>query len=135
MLFETRRDSSFMNMRSSLHRLTKVYCSIVAVHGLDGHRERTWTFESGSHNVLWLRDLLPAEIPNARIWTWGYDSRTHSRSHQDHLTIKTLYDHGRQLVIDLDIERRASNSHQRPIIFVAHSLGGIVVKSMSRYFL
>ena len=107
-------------------------CSIVAIHGLNGHREKTWTFEGKgkSGDVLWLRDLLPSIIPNARIWTWGYDSRTRSKSHGEQLTIKSLYDHGRELVFDLDGERRASNSHRRPIIFIVHSLGGIVVKSV-----
>ena len=47
------------------------------------------------------------------------------------MTIKSLYDHGRELVFDLDGERRASNTHRRPIIFIVHSLGGIVVKSVS----
>ena len=65
-----------------------------------------------------------------RVWTWGYDSRTHTKSHHDHLTIKKLYDHGRELVQELDGERRADDSYQRPIIFVAHSLGGIVVKNV-----
>ena len=107
--------------------------SIVAIHGLNGHRETTWTFEGKGKNgdVLWLRDLLPSIIPNARIWTWGYDSRTRSKSHGEYLTIKSLYDHGRELVFDLDGERRASNTHRRPIIFIVHSLGGIVVKSVS----
>ena len=45
--------------------------------------------------------------------------------------MKTLYDHGRELVFDLDGARRESNTHQRPIIFIAHSLGGIVVKNVS----
>lgn len=80
---------------------------------------------------MWLRDLLPESIPRARVWTWGYDSRTHTKSHRDYLATKTLYDHGRGLVSDLDGARRESNSHQRPIIFIAHSLGGIVVKSVS----
>ena len=107
--------------------------SIVAVHGLNGHRERTWTCDNrtGGDGVMWLRDLLPKRIPRARVWTWGYDSRTHTRSHRDHLTVKTLYDHGRELVFDLDGARRECGTHQRPIIFVAHSLGGIVVKNVS----
>ena len=106
--------------------------SIVAVHGLNGHREKTWTCnETSGDDVLWLRDLLPNRIPGARVWTWGYDSRTHTRSHRDYLTTKKLYDHGRELVFDLEVARRGSKSHQRPIIFIAHSLGGIVVKNVS----
>ena len=49
--------------------------SIVAIHGLNGHREGTWTADNGT---LWLRDLLPLDLPTARILTYGYDADTHS---------------------------------------------------------
>ena len=100
------------------------------MHGLNGQRERTWTAES--NNVLWLRDLLPQKIKNARILTWGYDARTHTKSHTDFLSTKKLYDHGRELVYDLWSERRETETSQRPIIFIAHSLGGIIVKDVSQ---
>ncbi|SLM35870.1 Ribosomal protein S5 domain 2-type fold, partial [Lasallia pustulata] len=95
---------------------------IVAVHGLNGHHEKTWT----TNNVNWLRDLLPSDIPNARILSWGYDANTHSTSQ---ISGQYLYDHARTLVSDLCLKRRLTKTRTRPIIFVAHSLGGIVVKS------
>ncbi|SLM35632.1 P-loop containing nucleoside triphosphate hydrolase [Lasallia pustulata] len=95
---------------------------IVAVHGLNGHPEKTWT----TNNVNWLRDLLPSDIPNARILSWGYDAKTHSTSQ---ISGQYLYDHARTLVSDLCLKRRLTKTRTRPIIFVAHSLGGIVVKS------
>ncbi|KAG7403952.1 Nephrocystin-3 [Fusarium oxysporum f. sp. raphani] len=96
---------------------------IVAIHGLNGHREKTWTAENGIH---WLRDLLPDDAPRARILSWGYDANTHAASGTSSLF---LYDHARTLVADLSRKRKLTNSSQRPIIFIAHSLGGIVVKS------
>jgi len=96
---------------------------IVAVHGLNGHRERTWTADNG---VNWLQALLPEKIRNARIFSWGYDANTHSNSP---ISVQYLYDHATQLVSDLALERQLSETEQRPIIFIAHSLGGIVVKS------
>jgi hypothetical protein len=76
--------------------------SIVAVHGslsLEEKREKKWTAENG---VNWLQDLLPSDIPQARIFSWGYDAKAHDKS-----TIKspTLYDHARNLVSDLCRER------------------------------
>jgi hypothetical protein len=73
--------------------------SIVAVHGLDGKREGSWTAKSG---VNWLTDLLPSDIPRARIYSWGYEAKTHSASL---IKNQTLYDHARNLVSDLCRER------------------------------
>ncbi|KAF2189336.1 hypothetical protein K469DRAFT_562923, partial [Zopfia rhizophila CBS 207.26] len=72
---------------------------IVAVHGLNGHREKTWTASNG---VNWLRDL-PQDLPNAPMYTWGYDADTHSRSR---VSCQYLYGHARFLVSDLCLERQ-----------------------------
>ncbi|OCK72795.1 hypothetical protein K432DRAFT_314863, partial [Lepidopterella palustris CBS 459.81] len=76
---------------------------IVAVHGLNGHRDKTWTAANGVH---WLRDLLPADIPNARVFCWGYNANTHG----DRVSCQYLYDHAGQLVSDLSLERRLTNA-------------------------
>ncbi|KAF5709861.1 tetratricopeptide-like helical domain-containing protein [Fusarium globosum] len=102
---------------------TNPIVDIVAVHGLNGHREKTWTAENG---INWLRHLLPDDVPRARVLSWGYDANTHAASGTSSLL---LYDHARTLVSDLTRERTLTKCSQRPIIFVAHSLGGIVVKS------
>jgi hypothetical protein len=73
--------------------------SIVAVHGLDGKREKSWT---AKNNVNWLQHLLPSDIPQARIFSWGYEARTHSTSS---IKSQTIYDHARNLVSDLSRER------------------------------
>ncbi|KAF8526911.1 hypothetical protein BU17DRAFT_40185 [Hysterangium stoloniferum] len=39
---------------------------IIAIHGLDG-QELFWTAHNG---VLWLEDLLPADISDPRVLTW-----------------------------------------------------------------
>ncbi|KAK0739028.1 hypothetical protein B0T21DRAFT_135581 [Apiosordaria backusii] len=96
---------------------------IVAVHGLDGHRDRTWTADN---QVNWLHDLLPHDIPHARVLCWGYDANTRS---SDRVSCHYLYDHARTLVSELCQERKHSDSVERPIQFIAYSLGGIVVKS------
>lgn len=82
-------------------RLTVVLDSLIAIHGLNGHRERTWTADN---NVLWLRDLLPAEIPRARILTYGYDSRTHGTWEED-ISRQTLNGHGIKLLQALSLKR------------------------------
>lgn len=100
-------------------------CSVVFVHGLTGNRQNTWTHEDG---VFWPKDLLPEDVPTARIMTFGYDA--------DVVGIiktagsNTLRDHGKSLANDLAMRRARSNSTTRPLIFVAHSLGGLLVEQV-----
>ncbi|KAK4140162.1 uncharacterized protein C8A04DRAFT_32288 [Dichotomopilus funicola] len=93
---------------------------IVTIHGLNGHREKTWMAENGVH---WLRDLLPEDLPQARILCWGYDANTHTSS--DRASSQYLHDYAITLVSDLCRKRKLTNSTDRPIIFVAYSLGGL----------
>ncbi|PVF91573.1 hypothetical protein CPB86DRAFT_802724 [Serendipita vermifera] len=93
---------------------------IVAIHGLDGHRERSWTAANGT---MWLKDLLPLDIPNARILTYGYDSDTRRFTYT---STQSIFHHAETFVADL-AQMRSTNP-ERPIIFLAHSLGGIILK-------
>lgn len=95
----------------------------MAVHGLSGDWESTWT-DPGSNN-LWLRDFIPSQFPNTglRVWSFGYDSTTVFTN-----SIADIDDAAKALVNALDGERQTKNSRTKPIIFIAHSLGGIIVK-------
>ena len=48
--------------------------SIVAVHGLGGDPQKTWTAKD--KKTSWLQDpmMLPQALPQARVLTWGYDA-------------------------------------------------------------
>ncbi|KAG8814340.1 hypothetical protein FRC17_001194 [Serendipita sp. 399] len=94
--------------------------SIVAIHGLDGHREKSWTTED---KTMWLKDVLPNDLPNARILTYGYDADTRSFSQT---STQTIFRHAEAFAEDLSRQRRTHP--ERPIIFLAHSLGGIILK-------
>ncbi|KAF8518285.1 hypothetical protein BU17DRAFT_91152 [Hysterangium stoloniferum] len=95
---------------------------IIAIHGLDGHREDSWTAENG---ILWLRDLLPRRLPHARIATYGYHASTGSQSNK---IDETLYGHAENFISRLASLRNNTTTTKRPIIFLAHSLGGIILK-------
>ncbi|RSL62874.1 hypothetical protein CEP54_005465 [Fusarium duplospermum] len=95
---------------------------IVFVHGLKGHRESTWT----KYGVFWPKSLLSVDIPKARIWSWGYDADIFHFWNQ-HAQDQQLRDHSRQLCSDLAGVR--SQTPDRPLIFVLHSLGGIVCEN------
>ncbi|KAI9765525.1 MAG: hypothetical protein M1840_007351 [Geoglossum simile] len=93
---------------------------IVFVHGLNGNRNTTWT----TGDVFWPQDLLPADVPMARILTFGYDS---SVAHFWSAASQNRIDgHASTLLADLAGLRDRTETNERPIILVAHSLGGII---------
>ena len=82
-------------------------------------------------DVFWPKDLLPQDCPNARILTFGYAALVLGA------TPPLIKDLGQTLLNTLVINRRNKKATTRPLIFVAHSLGGIIVKSVrtNRIFL
>jgi hypothetical protein len=98
---------------------------IIALHGLNGHYRDTWVSSTGEN---WLEDaeFLPKHIPNARIMSYGYNSRVEfSKSSAG------IGAFAEQLLVQIEGIRRNPEEKKRPIIFVCHSLGGIVVKKVS----
>ncbi|EXJ79626.1 hypothetical protein A1O3_07905 [Capronia epimyces CBS 606.96] len=75
---------------------------------------------------MWPRDLLASAIANSRLVSFGWDARTHSR---DVLATTSLSQQGNNLLQELSIYRRSTQTIRRPIIFVPHSLGGLILKS------
>jgi hypothetical protein len=83
----------------------------------------------GRTAVYWPQSLVPETVPNARILTYGYD--THVRHIFDRpVAQNTVYDIAWDFLVALEAERRLEPS--RPMLFIAHSLGGIIVKEMLR---
>jgi hypothetical protein len=94
---------------------------IVAVTGLGGHA--LGSFRSTGGATVWLRDFAPRDVPQARFITYGYDTAVvASDSNQGiHELAHTLLD-------GLAIFRRRTGAQKRPLLFVCHSLGGVVLK-------
>ncbi|KAL8929515.1 MAG: hypothetical protein Q9208_001184 [Pyrenodesmia sp. 3 TL-2023] len=99
---------------------------IVFVHGINGDPHRTWTSDEG--HVFWPADLLPAVMENdkARVLVYGYDVDLTPTAQG--LSKDKIYNHAEQLVAVLSASRRKAGATERPIIFVAHSVGGIIIK-------
>ena len=80
-------------------------------------------------DVFWPQDLLPTKLPNFRVLTWGYDvDIDHALSGA---STATIFQHAGNLLSDLADARVSKEAEKRPLVFVAHSLGGIVVKDVS----
>lgn len=99
-----------------------INADIVFVHGLNGHREKTWSHSS----ILWPKDLLPQDLPNARIITWGYNANVAPISGLS--SQNSLHGHARNLLLHLERLREEDYERSRPVVFIGHSLGGLVVK-------
>ncbi|EXK26983.1 hypothetical protein FOMG_16422 [Fusarium oxysporum f. sp. melonis 26406] len=93
---------------------------IVAIHGLNGNAISTWRHEPDG--TVWLRDLLPNFLPGCRVYTYGYPSKIWSQSSE------RVQEYALNLLVSLRDVREDLNASKRSIIFVCHSLGGIVFK-------
>lgn len=105
---------------------------IVAVHGLNGHATDTWT--SKPQNICWLSNsaYLPRYVPRARVLVWGYNASISSWKGNTPSSDRILQ-HAQTLVSHLESDRSLEDASQRPIIFICHSLGGIIVKRALAY--
>lgn len=94
---------------------------------LKGSKEDTSHIDSNSENATyWPVDLLPDECPHARIITWGYDSRV-TRGYV--ATNKSnIFGHAKDFLYAYE----RNHPIDRGVIFVAHSLGGLIVKEVLR---
>ncbi|KAF2963181.1 hypothetical protein GQX73_g10402 [Xylaria multiplex] len=125
--------------------------NIVFIHGLRGHPRETWEAEANEravetsrrrhrlrkifgrqsvastqasadeniieNNVFWPQDYLLEDVPEAEVWTYGYNADVIGGLFQAN-NQNSISQHGQDLAM--------------PIIFVAHSLGGIVIKDAIR---
>jgi hypothetical protein len=101
--------------------------SIVAVHGLGANPNRTWTYrqdvasksstadssgvESNNRETMWLKDLLPQQVPMSRIMTFNYASewlRDAPRESMRPLASRLLAN-----IDDVRQEREVSQANQR----------------------
>ncbi len=71
---------------------------------------------------MWLRDALPHDLPGARVLTYGYDTRlVESNSFQNLEDVASTFRASLRTAL-------RSRLPDRPLIFIAHSLGGLVLK-------
>lgn len=119
----------------------KTTADIIFIHGLTGGRDSTWTAKGAAEP--WPKVFLKDEnneddddsekqssyaLETARIMSWGYDANVVKLAGP--AGQNRIADHARNLLGSLEDERSGS-AVDRPLIFVVHSLGGLVVKEVN----
>ncbi|KAK0736164.1 hypothetical protein B0T21DRAFT_332435 [Apiosordaria backusii] len=101
---------------------------IFAVHGLNprskdisAHAWDTWRIPEGPQGRLWLQEDLPRVVPDARIFLYEYDSKAVFGKDRS-----TFIDKATELLETVRCERDKKDT--RPILFIGHSLGGLLIK-------
>ena len=68
---------------------------------------------------------MPSQLPAARIMSYGYDSKTLFTESAENIS-----DIAKNLLEHLSMKRKDVQEMSRPIMFISHSLGGIIVKEV-----
>ncbi|EXJ73365.1 uncharacterized protein A1O5_03125, partial [Cladophialophora psammophila CBS 110553] len=110
-----------------LHDLPNAAVDVCFVHGLTGNRDSTWTAKGQPQP--WSQALLPSRLCRSRVLTYGYDAYV-TRGLGTVASSNRLTDHASNFLNDLTTNGAADDALWRPLIFVAHSLGGLVCKEM-----
>lgn len=102
---------------------------IIAVHGLNPRSrtdaEHAWHTWRGPDGRLWLEVDLPSHVPDARIFLYQYNATAvYGKDHD------TFLGKANELLEAIRVERDKveDQDETRPIIFLAHSMGGLLVK-------
>ncbi|MCJ1393026.1 hypothetical protein MMC18_005898 [Xylographa bjoerkii] len=98
------------------------YLDVVAIHGLNGHPHNTWTFQDAGGDVFWLQSSAKR--------TAGCED-LHIRLRLENIFSSSTGDtsaYAKGLLDDLNLERSSPAYSSRPIVFICHSMGGLVCK-------
>ncbi|XP_052226009.1 protein SERAC1-like isoform X3 [Dreissena polymorpha] len=123
----------------------KVKVDIVFIHGLRGGPFKTWRQEDRrhtetgfvvtdefrrSHTFFWPKDWLAHDLKDVRILNVGYDTEltTWNLKHPLEAEKRTLSSRSATFIEKL----RKADIGSRPVIWVGHSMGGLLIKDILR---
>jgi pimeloyl-ACP methyl ester carboxylesterase len=96
---------------------------VVFVHGLNGDARATWQPE-GKPELFW-PEWLHEDIPNIGVWSLGYEASSFGWNG----STMPLVDRAINALVLLETD---DIGKEKPVVFITHSLGGLLVKEMLR---
>ncbi|KAI0805386.1 hypothetical protein GGR55DRAFT_690707 [Xylaria sp. FL0064] len=102
---------------------------LVFVHGLHEPGRKAWVDQASG--ILWMRDLFPHDKYKARLLLYEYDADILMAPGGPDVT--GIFDEAVSLINHLIASRELHRAKQRPIIFVCHEFGGLLVKRTLAY--
>ena len=94
---------------------------VVFLHGLGGGSHSTWLYKGKEEDFFW-PEQLGRDNPDLGVWTIGYGAGFTNIGNPGMLIEK------RASNIGIQLSNRIGGT--RPIVFVTHSMGGLIVKSL-----
>ncbi|KAK4441902.1 hypothetical protein QBC34DRAFT_42923 [Podospora aff. communis PSN243] len=94
---------------------------ILAVPGLNAHAFGSFVHKDDGH--MWLSDRLSCDMPNARVMIYGYDSHLEGST-----SFAGIDDLAGSLSLDVGPLFRHGLGEQKRLVFIGHSLGGLLIK-------
>ncbi|KAI9167908.1 Protein SERAC1 [Paramyrothecium foliicola] len=94
----------------------------IAISGLASHAFGSWQPRGPDKTFMWIRDAIPRSVTSMRALIYGYDSKLVGSS-----SFQSISDIALNLIHQLKSGGWNLDS-SKPIVFLAHSLGGLVLK-------
>ncbi|KAL6789794.1 hypothetical protein J3E68DRAFT_439026 [Trichoderma sp. SZMC 28012] len=114
-------DDTFYGL-TPLNEVSQHQYDCVVISGLASHPMGSWQPRGDDKSFMWIRDKLPELVPGVRFILYGYDTKlVGSKSFQ------TVADLANNLINTLKAGGWSSPS-SKELAFLAHSLGGVVLK-------
>jgi hypothetical protein len=112
--------SAHISFSKCFTRLTSTSC--IAISGLASHPFGSWQPKGRDKMFMWIRDTLPKDLPGVRPVIYGYDTKLDSSQ-----SFQTIPDLAQALISQLQTYGWSLPS-AKPVVFLAHSLGGLVLR-------